>query len=216
MSGWMRHVRQAGRSLARNPGFAVLAIITLGLGIGANTASFSVIHGSVLRPLPYDDVDGLVYLSDGHENFGGAGVNQTIPNLLDLREGSRLLESSAMFTYGSGNLSTDERPERVRLLLTSSELLDVLGVAPRLGRDLALDDDVAGAERVALITDALWRRRFGADALDATGVRQRVAILEPGGRQGQDLAVHIVGVQHDQVLQFRGLLRAAACPDQRQ
>jgi predicted permease len=174
MGGWMRHMRLSIRSLARKPGFAVLAIITLGLGIGANTAIFSVIYGSVLRPLPYSDVDRLVYLSDGHENFGGAGVNQTIPNLLDLREGSRLLGPSAMFTYGTGNLSTDEQPERVRVLLTSSELLSVLGVAPRLGRDLLPGDDIAGAERVAVITDALWRRRFGADP----GVIGRTTIMD--------------------------------------
>ena len=163
MGGWLRHLKLATRSLARKPGFAALAIITLGLGIGANTAIFSVIYGSLLRPLPYSDVDGLVYLSDGHENFGGAGVNQTIPNLVDLREGAQLMRSSAMFSYASSNLSTDEQPKRVEVLRTSSELLSVLGVAPRLGRDFLAEDDVAGAERVALITDGLWRRRFGAD-----------------------------------------------------
>jgi predicted permease len=183
MRGWIREARLAARSLARKPGFSVLAIITLGLGIGANTAIFSVIYGSVLRPLPYANADEIVYLSDGHENFGGAGVNQTIPNLLDLREGSRLMGLSAMFTYGTGNLSTDEQPERVRVLRTSSELMSVLGMAPSLGRDLHRGDDVAGAERVALITDALWRRRFGADP----GAIGRTTIIDAA-------PVRIVGV----------------------
>jgi putative ABC transport system permease protein len=163
MRGWLRNIKLAGRSLAKKPGFSILAIVTLGLGIGANTAIFSVIFGSLLRPLPYAGVDDLVYLSDGHENFGGAGVDQTLPNLLDLREGSHLLGPSAIFTYGNSNLSAGEEPDRVRVLLTSSEMLSVLGMPPRLGRDFLPEDDVAGAERVAVITDDLWRRRFGAD-----------------------------------------------------
>jgi len=174
MGGWIRHAKLAVRSLARKPGFAILAILTLGLGIGANTAIFSVLYGSLLSPLPYADQDGLVYLSDGHENFGGAGVDQTIPNLLDMREGSRLLQSSAMFSYSTGNLASDEQPERVRVLLTSSELLSVLGMAPRLGRDFLPEDDVAGAEMVALISDGLWRRMFGADP----GIVGRTVVID--------------------------------------
>jgi putative ABC transport system permease protein len=175
MGAWMRHIRLAVRSLAKKPGFAALAIITLGLGIGANTAIFSVVYGSLLRALPYADVDRLVYLSDGHENFGGgAGVDQTIPNLLDLQAGSRLMQSSAFFSYSNSNLSADEQPERIRVLLTSSDLLRVLGVAPQRGRDFVQADDVAGAERSALITDAMWRRSFGADP-DIIG---RTAIID--------------------------------------
>lgn len=163
MGGWIRHAKLAVRSLARNPGFAVLAIVTLALGIGANTAIFSVIDGALLRPLPYSDPDGLVYLSDGHEEFGGAGINQSIPNLLDLRSASSLLSDAAIFTYRNGNLATAERPERVRILRTSHEMLSVLGVAPRLGRDLLLENDLSGSPAVAILTDQTWRARFGAD-----------------------------------------------------
>jgi predicted permease len=163
MGGWIRHAKLAVRSLARNPGFAVLAIVTLALGIGANTAIFSVIDGALLRPLPYADPDGLVYLSDGHEDFGGAGINQSIPNLLDLRSASRLLSDAAIFTYRNGNLATAERPERVRILRTSHEMLGVLGVTPRLGRDLLLENDLSGSPAVAILTDQTWRARFGAD-----------------------------------------------------
>ena len=91
MDGCVRSAKLAVRSFSRQPGFAVLAILTIGLGIGANTAIFSVIYGSLLRPLPYSDADRLVYLSDGHDNFGGAGVNQSLPNLMDLPAGSRLM-----------------------------------------------------------------------------------------------------------------------------
>ena len=91
MEGWTREMRLAVRSLVARPGLAILAIFTLALGIGANTAIFSVIYGSLLRPLPYTEPDRLVWLSDGHENFGGAGVDQTVPNLMDLRTGSVLM-----------------------------------------------------------------------------------------------------------------------------
>ena len=116
---WIREVKMAGRSLWRQRGFATIAILTLALGIGANTAIFSVIDGALLRPLPYADPDGLVSLSDGHEAFGGTGINQSIPNLLDLRAGSRLLDDVAIYTFASGNLATQARPERVRIMRTS-------------------------------------------------------------------------------------------------
>jgi putative ABC transport system permease protein len=183
MSGWVRQGMLAVRSLAKRPSFSILAIVTLGIGIGANTAIFSVLYGSILRPLPYADPDRLVYLSDGHPTFGGAGADETLPNLMDLREGSRLLESSAMFTYTSGNLFADEQPERVQVLVTSSELMSVLGMPPQRGRDLLPEDDVAGSERVALITDGLWRRRFGADP----GIVGRTVIIDAA-------PVRIVGI----------------------
>jgi predicted permease len=163
MEGWIREMRLAVRSLVKRPGFAALAIITLALGIGANTAIFSVIHGAILAQLPFADPDRLVWLSDGHEDLSPVGVNQTVPNLLDLRDGSRLMQSMAIYTTGNANLATEESPDRVRLLMVSSEWLSVLGTPPQFGRDLAPEDDVAGAPRVALLTDEIWRTRFGAD-----------------------------------------------------
>jgi predicted permease len=163
MEGWIREMRLAVRSLAGRPGFAVLAIATLALGIGSNTAIFSVIYGSLLQPLPYAEPDRLVWLSDGHENFGGAGVDQSIPNLMDLRAGSGLMGASAIYTYGDVNLATEESPQRVLVLTTTSEMLSVLGLPPRLGRDLLPEDDVAGSPRVAILSDELWRTQYGAD-----------------------------------------------------
>ena len=160
---WIRDLRLALRSLRRQPGFAALSIVILALGIGANTAIFSVIHGSLLRPLPYFEPDRLVWLSDGHPNFGGAGADQSVPNQLDLRAASRLMQSSAIYRIASGNLTTADQPERVRVLYTSSEMLSVLGVVPHLGRDLLPSDDIAGTEPVAILTDDIWRTRFGAD-----------------------------------------------------
>jgi predicted permease len=160
---WRRAIGLAVRSLTRAPGLAVVAVLTLALGIGANTAIFSVIRGSLLRPLPYADPDGLLGLSDGHPNFGGGGTNQSIPNLMDLRDGSRLLSSVAMYRVLSGNLSTDDGAERVPVLYTSHEMLGTLGVAPARGRDFLAGDDLADAESALILGDAFWRSHFGGD-----------------------------------------------------
>jgi len=163
MEGVGKELRIAARSLAGSPGLAILAVVTLALGIGANTAIFSVVHGSLLAPLPYADSDRLVWLSDGHESFGGAGVDQSLPNLEDLRAGSHLLASAAIYSRENGNLSTAERPERVRVLRVTSEMLGVLGVVPRIGRDFVAEEDLAGSAQVAILTDGIWRARFGSD-----------------------------------------------------
>ncbi len=160
---WVRETKLAVRSLAKQPGFMALAVLTLGLGIGANTAIFSVIDATLLRPLPYRDPGRIVYLSDGHPDLAPSGINQSVANLVDLKAGASLLSDMAIFTYRSVNLATEERPERVQALVTSSEMLDVLGVSPRLGRDLLPEDDIAGSPKVALLTDATWRARYGAD-----------------------------------------------------
>lgn len=173
MDMWTRDLRHGLRSLIRAPGFTLIAVATLALGIGANTAIFSLIAGTLLRPLPYDQPEGLVWLSDGHPNFGGGGTNQSVPNLMDLQAGSRLMSSSAIYRVLGGNLATDEDAVRIPILFTSSPMLGVLGVPPRLGRDLLPTDDGAGAEPVALLTDELWRSTFGADP-DVVGRTVRV------------------------------------------
>jgi len=187
MDGWMRDVKLAARFLIRVPGLSTIAILTLALGIGANTAIFSVIRGSLLRPLPYADPDGLVWLSDGHPNFGGTGLNQSIPNFMDIRDQSRLMSSAAVYRVLSGNLATDLDAERIQVLYTSSEMLGVLGVPPARGRDLLPADDDVDAEPVAILSDALWHSHFGADpgvlgqttVLNARPARI-VGILSPG------------------------------------
>ena len=173
MDMWTRDLRHGLRSLIRTPGFTLIAVVTLALGIGANTAIFSLIEGTLLRPLPYDHPERLVWLSDGHPNFGGGGTNQSVPNLMDLQAGSHLMSSSAIYRVLGGNLATDEDAVRIPILFTSSPMLGVLGVPPRLGRDLLPADDDASAEPVALLTDELWRSSFGADP-DVVGRTVRV------------------------------------------
>jgi len=159
----MRDLMLAARTLSHAPMFTGVAALTLALGLGANTAIFSVIYGSLLRPLPYADTDGLVWLSDGHPDIGGSGVNQSVPNFLDLRDGSKLMRSAAVYRRLGANLAAEDQAERVTVLYTSSEMLGVLGVSPALGRDLLPSDDLVDAEPVTLLTDALWQTWFGGD-----------------------------------------------------
>lgn len=163
MDTWTRNLKLALRSLVRAPGLMGVAVLALALGIGANTAIFSVIRGTLLRPLPYAHPERLVWLSDGHPSFGGSGVNESVPNLMDLRAGSKLMQSSAIFRVVGGNLATDDHAERVQVLFASSDILRVLGVGPRLGRDFLAGDDDVDAEPTAILTDELWRAAFGAD-----------------------------------------------------
>jgi predicted permease len=163
LESWIRDTRLAVRALRRQPGFALLAITTLALGIGANTAIFSVLHGSLLRPLPYPEPDRLVWISDSHPSFDGAGANQSLPNLIDLQAGTQLLESVVLYKMRSANLATAGEPERVSIMYASSELFTTLRLPPQLGRDLTGDDDSIGSEPVAILTDTIWRTRFGAD-----------------------------------------------------
>ena len=184
---WIREMKLAARTLARQPGFALLAIGTLGLGIGANTAIFSVIEGTLLRPLPFPESDRLVWLSDGHPDLAPSGIDQSLPNLLDLKAGSKLLESMAPYRFRSVNMATEERPERVLALVATSDMLDVLDMPPLMGRDLLPEDDVDGAPGVAVLTYSSWRSRFGGDrdvigrtiTVDAAPV-EIVGVTQPG------------------------------------
>lgn len=203
-------VRLALRSLARQPGFALLAIATLALGIGANTAIFSVLYGSLLRPLPYAQPERLVWMSDSHGNFGGAGANQSVPNLIDVQAGAQLLDSMTLYKMRSGNLSTTDRPERVRIMYASSELFGMLGLPLQLGRDLTPEDDIYDAEAVAILTDETWRNRFGTDPnivgqtteLDARPVLI-IGIASPKFQFRDDPHI-IVALQHIGGEQIRG------------
>ena len=164
MSEWLAELRLAGRRLLKAPAFALGAISTLGLGIGATTAIFTVASGALLRPLPYPDAGRLVFVGQAYKD-GLAGVGE--PKFLFWRERSRSFEALACYSqYGgaSGNLAGGSEAEFVSGLRVSADLFKALGVPPALGRSFSSDEDAPGGPRVAVISDALWRRRFGGDA----------------------------------------------------
>ena len=156
-------LRYAVRQLAKNPSFTIIAIFALALGIGANTAIFSVVNAVLLRPLPYPDPDRLIVLRERSHIFDNGSVGYM--NWLDWHAAQRsftdivlVRRESVNFSIGAGVGS----PERLRGVRSSSGLLSVLGFKPMLGRDLSAIDDMAGAPNVALISENLWRRDFGA------------------------------------------------------
>jgi len=150
-------VRYGLRLLRRSPGFAAVAIVTLALGVGANTAILSVVDAILLRPLPYADPSRLVVLL--HD-----GRNPVAPaNYLDWKQRSRSFESMGAAENWSANLTGGGTPEKVPALLLTPEILPMLGVRPALGRFFLPSEGVAGQDHVVLLGDGLWRRRFGAD-----------------------------------------------------
>ena len=161
MEGLVQDVRYAARRLARTPGFTLVALVTLALGIGANTAIFSVVHGVLLRPLPFQDPDRLYFLWSRHTSTDRYPIQ--LPEFCDYRDQNRTLESVAGFGNWNPNLTGDGPAERVSGLRASGNLFATLGVEAAVGRTLAATDDTPGQEKVVVITYGLWQRRFGGD-----------------------------------------------------
>ena len=158
----MNDLRFALRQLRKSPGFTAIAIITLALGIGANSAIFSVINAFLLRSLPYPQSNRLVLMRERTNMFDSGSVS--LPNYLDWRASQRGFTDVALFRRDDANLSgatSDVEAERVGSARVTYNFLSVLGVPPELGRDFRESDDVPHCKKVALISDALWRRRFG-------------------------------------------------------
>ncbi|MGH9718661.1 MAG: ABC transporter permease [Bryobacteraceae bacterium] len=165
MHDFILDFRHSLRLLARNPGFAATAVAALALGIGANTAVFSVVYGTLLRPLPYRDPDRLVFVWEHVKKFGLERNTPAPGNYAGWREQNRVFENLGAYAYGPffDFTLTDDNPEHLEAALVTADLFPVLGVSPALGRNFLPDEDRAGARKVILISDALWRRRFAAD-----------------------------------------------------
>lgn len=156
-------IRYAFRMIGKSPGFAALAILAFALGIGANTAIFSVVNAVLLRPLPYPHSEQLINIRERTPTFPDGSVSY--PNFLDWRAAQHSFTDLTLFRRESYNLSTakaDTAPERVNGCRATWNFLTVLGMSPQLGRDFTEADDVPNGAKVALISDKMWRRRFGA------------------------------------------------------
>jgi len=167
---WWDHFRQdvryGARMLRKSPGFAVIAILTLAIGIGANTALFSVVNGVLLNPLPYAEPDRLVALFTKAAQFDKFSISY--PNFLDWSRENHSFSSLAAFRGDTFIMTDMGEPERVDANMVSATFFPLLGVSPMMGRNFEEKEDQLGAARVALITEGLWKRRFGS-ALDIAG-----------------------------------------------
>jgi putative ABC transport system permease protein len=163
----MGHLRYAVRSLLRSPGFALAAILCLALGIGANTAIFTVVDAVLFRPLPFKDPQRLVRVYTEFPTYGSSGGFRkfwmSTPELLDLRRLTTSWESLDAYTLNGVNLSGASEPVRVTAASVTGGLMPSLGVTPQLGRWITPDDDRPGIALTMVISDGLWKRAFGGD-----------------------------------------------------
>src|SRR6266852_6429005 len=160
----LQDLRYALHTAARNPGFTLLAVLTLGLGIAANTTMFSVVNAVLLRPMPWENPDQLVLLREVNRKQGGDFINPSTANYFDWREQNHVFERMAHFRFVYFNLSDNRRePERVQGFRVSAEFFQLIGVKPTLGRSFAAEDEQPGRDRVVLLSNGFWRRRYGAD-----------------------------------------------------
>ncbi len=156
-------LRFAFRAIAKSPGFAFIAIVTLGLCIGANSAIFSVVRAILLKPYPWPDSDRLVYVYNTYPLMGLADAGVSIPDYLDRRAGVSGFADSALYAGASFNLAADAEPERLVGLQASPSLFATLQARPALGRVFTDAEARPGAAAVAVLSHALWKNRFGAD-----------------------------------------------------
>jgi predicted permease len=147
--------------LRRNPGFAFVAVSTLALGIGANTAIFSVVNAVLLRPLPYRDPDRIVMIRNYRANQNQVNVNGA--DFLDWREQATVFEQVAAFTTDDVDLTGSDEPERLTAGLVTANMFETLGIWPALGSAFTPAEDQPGAAQVVILSHRLWQRRFGRD-----------------------------------------------------
>src|SRR5207344_2050981 len=156
-------LRYALRAFAKSPGFTAAAILSLAIGIGANTAIFSITSALLLRPLPYKDADHLVILWN---TSPGLGITQdwfSTAQYFDIKNGHQGFEQVAIAIGGNFNLTGQGDPERVCVMRVSSSLLPMLGAKPMQGRVFTADEDSLGHPATAVLTYGMWARRFGSD-----------------------------------------------------
>ncbi len=164
MRNLLQDVRYAYRVMIKNRAFTTVAVCALALGIGANTAIFSVVNAVMLRPLPYEQPDELVSVVRAFEG-GGTSDSVSMTKFVFWRDSNTVFDQLGAYdVLGAGhNLTGGDRPERIRGIRVSTELFSVLGVEPQIGRSFLPEEGRPGAESVVIVSEGLWKSRFGAD-----------------------------------------------------
>jgi len=164
MTGLLQDLRYAFRQLRKSPGFATVAVATLALGIGANTAIFSIFNATLLRPLPYKDPDRLVILWSNIPRWAFSGPGAlTDPDYIQWQQQNQVFEQIAAFRGQTSNLTGSGIPERLIGSTTTASLFPLLSASPELGRAFSSDEQLPGRENVVLLSHSLWARRFGSN-----------------------------------------------------
>jgi putative ABC transport system permease protein len=163
MNQFLQDVRYACRMLLKTPGFTLVAILTLALGIGANIAAFSIVDGVLLRPLPFNHSEQLVRVFDDLRSSNAKDVGMSVPQFWDYRDRAGIFQDIAVIWPIPANLTEVERPERIEVLATSANYFTMLAVQPALGRVFTQKDDVPGFINAVVLSDGFWHREFGGD-----------------------------------------------------
>ena len=159
----LNDVRYAVRTLRKTPMFAAAAVLTLALGIGGNTAIFSVVNAVLLRPLPFVDPARLLVVNEKNDKLHLPDFGSSVLNYLSWKEQARSFYSMGAIGAGSYNLTGSGEPENFAGATITPSLFSLLGIQPVLGRSFRNEEDRTGAVPVAMISEALWKRRFGGD-----------------------------------------------------
>ncbi len=163
MRDFVMALRQLIRRLGRTPGFTAVTLLTLALGIGANTAIFAVLNGVLLKPLPFPESEKLIAFWQTAPGLGIKDLNASPSSYFTYREENRTLEDIALWRTGSSNVTGTGEPERVATLYVTDAFLPLLRVNPALGRGFTKQDDQPGQPETVMLTDGYWRRKFGAN-----------------------------------------------------
>jgi predicted permease len=160
LDSFLQDLRYGVRMLVKAPVFASIAVLTLALGIGANTAIFSVVNGVLLNPLPFPESQQLVSLFEKIPNFNNGSISY--PNFLDWQRMNTTFTGMAAYRSAGFNLTGDAEPEHLHGEMISAGFFEILGVQPLMGRTFTREEDRVGANPTVMVTEGLWRRRFGA------------------------------------------------------
>src|ERR1700747_407967 len=160
----MNDLKFAFRQLRKSPGFTLVAVLTLALGIGANTAIFSIVNAVLLRPLPYPNADRIMVLNES--SGPGQDYSVALPDYFDWQHDNTVFEQLACTHKESRNLSgiAGREPERISCASVTRNFFNIIGLPPEIGRTFSEDEDKIGAPPVVVISDRLWRRVFNADS----------------------------------------------------
>ncbi|HEX6731303.1 MAG TPA: ABC transporter permease [Pyrinomonadaceae bacterium] len=163
MDTFLNDVRYAIRNLLKRPGFTLIAVVTLALGIGANSTIFSAVHSLLLRPLPFPELERVVAVWDKMPSRGVDRNEVAMANYLDWRAQSQSFDHLALYRWWSTNLTGVDPPERIQGFLVTGNFFDTIGTKPIMGRGFYDEENQPGKDAVAVITHSLWQRRFGGD-----------------------------------------------------
>ena len=159
----MQDIRYAIRTLGKHPVFTLVALLTLALGIGANTAIFSLFYRILLRPLPYEHADRLVFIWNSYPGINLSKASVSIPDYIDRKTGAPALEDAALITGRTANLNEGGNPEQLRALAVTPSFFSTIGRQPFLGRGFVEDEARPEADKYVILTYALWASHYGSD-----------------------------------------------------